>query len=160
MTIEGRVTADRREAVIAQEVLGENGASPVRTRIEVVVATGFTGYLTLPNDTAASLGLAPRGSRDAVLADGRTVDLNVYRAGRLAWTGTAGPGAWSRGVAPSRHGPPLRQRAQDQGGGWWRGPLRGVALESPPRAFSCPGCPLPRELDGRVYLDLNKSLPS
>lgn len=45
-------------------MLGENGASPVRTRIEAVVDTGFTGYLTLPNDTAASLDLAPRGSRD------------------------------------------------------------------------------------------------
>lgn len=81
MAIEGRVTAGGREAVIALEVLGANGR---RAWIEAVVDSGFTGYLTLPNEVAMSLSLAPRGSRDAVLADGRVVDLDVYRA-RVVW---------------------------------------------------------------------------
>lgn len=88
MAIKGRVTAGGREAVIAVEVLGGNGRR--RAWIEAVLDTGFTGYLTLPNDMAASLSLAPRGSRDAVLADGSVVDLDVYRA-RVVWHGRERP---------------------------------------------------------------------
>lgn len=79
--IRGRVTADGREAVISVEVLGRNDR---RMWVEAVMDTGFTGYLTLPSDLVASLDLAPRGSRDAILADGRRVDLDVYRA-RVLW---------------------------------------------------------------------------
>lgn len=81
--ITGRVTPDVREAVVALDVLGRQGrAQP----IEAVVDTGFTGYLTLPADAAASLNLPERGSETFMLADGSEVVLPVYRGGVL-WQG-------------------------------------------------------------------------
>ena len=81
MPMRGRVTTDAREAVIALEVLGDDGD---RAEIEAVIDTGFTGFLTLPAGLVRSLSLPLRGSRDVVLADGRVVALDVYRA-RVVW---------------------------------------------------------------------------
>lgn len=65
--ITGRVTPDVREVVVALDVLGHQGrAQPIKA----IVDTGFTGYLTLPADTAASLNLPGRGSETFMLADG------------------------------------------------------------------------------------------
>lgn len=45
--------------------------------IEAVVDTGFNGFLTLPSALMTSLGLPTRGARQATVADGRTVRLDV-----------------------------------------------------------------------------------
>ncbi|MDP9479560.1 MAG: hypothetical protein M3R38_28485 [Actinomycetota bacterium] len=78
--ITGRVTPDGREAVISLDVGGprDRGERSYR-RIEAVIDTGFTGYLTLPADVAASLGLSERGSERFILADGSEAVLPVYR---------------------------------------------------------------------------------
>ncbi|MBA2714371.1 MAG: clan AA aspartic protease [Rubrobacteraceae bacterium] len=81
--ITGRVTSDGREAVVALYVLGREERSQ---RIEVVIDTGFTGYLTLPVDATASLGLPERGSETFMLADGSEAVLPVYRGG-VVWHG-------------------------------------------------------------------------
>ncbi len=81
--ITGRVSPDGREAVVALDVLGREGRGQ---RIEAVIDTGFTGYLTLPGDAAASLGLPERGSETFMLADGSETILPVYRGGVL-WHG-------------------------------------------------------------------------
>ncbi len=81
--VTGRVALDGREAVVALDVLDRGGRE---RRIEAVVDTGFTGYLTLPSDAAASLGLPERGSETFVLADGSEAVLPVYR-GEVLWHG-------------------------------------------------------------------------
>ena len=81
--IDGRVTTDGREAVIALDVLGREGRA---RRTEAVVDTGFTGYLAIPADAAASLGLPERGSETFMLADGSEAVLPVYR-GEVLWHG-------------------------------------------------------------------------
>lgn len=48
--------------------------------------TGFTGHLTLPGWIVEELALPSRGVREAALADGSTVALEVYRA-RVVWGG-------------------------------------------------------------------------
>ncbi len=70
--ITGRVTPDGREAVISLDVRGarDRGERSYR-RIEAVIDTGFTGYLTLPADVAASLASrseVPRGSSSPTAA--------------------------------------------------------------------------------------------
>lgn len=90
--ITGRVTLDGREAVVALDVLGHEGRSQ---RIEAVIDTGFTGYLTLPIDATASLGLPERGSETFMLADGSEAVLPVYRGGVL-WHG------WERRIPISQ----------------------------------------------------------
>ena len=82
MSITGVVNA-RREAVLRLEVLGVNER---RTEIEAVLDTGFTGHLTIPGVIAEELALPSRGVREAVLADGRRVAFEVYRA-RVVWDG-------------------------------------------------------------------------
>ncbi|MGH3089491.1 MAG: hypothetical protein ACRDSJ_19545 [Rubrobacteraceae bacterium] len=65
--ITGHVTLDGREAIIPLDIIGRDGQIH---RIEAVLDTGFTGYLTLPTDVAGSPGLPRRGSETFVLADG------------------------------------------------------------------------------------------
>jgi clan AA aspartic protease len=48
--------------------------------------TGFNGYLTLPTALIAALGLPLVGNRQATLADGSVVALDVYRA-EVVWDG-------------------------------------------------------------------------
>lgn len=62
------------------------GADEQVTEIEAILDTGFTGYLTLPGATIEELALPSRGVREAILADGSTVVLEVYRAG-VIWDG-------------------------------------------------------------------------
>lgn len=79
----GHVTPDGREAVIFLDMLGREGQIQ---RIEAVIDTGFTGYLTLPADVTGSLRLPRRGSETFLLADGSEAVLPVYR-GRVLWHG-------------------------------------------------------------------------
>ena len=70
----GTVTADR-EIVVPLEMI-TSGKPP--TVLEVVVDTGFNGYVTLPSKVLRSLGGVSVGTRRAELGDGQIVDLEVY----------------------------------------------------------------------------------
>ena len=72
----GSVTADR-EAVLSLRVQDFNG---VMQEIETVLDTGYNGYLTLPGETIAALGLPAFGQRIVTLGDGHDVLLGVYEA--------------------------------------------------------------------------------
>lgn len=65
------------EAIIRLTVRGPGGE---RQRIEAVIDTGFTGYLTLPPDMIERLGLTRRGSARAILADGSTRLFGLFDA--------------------------------------------------------------------------------
>ena len=80
--ITGVVNADR-EAVIRLKVSGSNGQEQA---IEAVIDTGFTGFLTLPPDSIASLGLPFHSRQQVILADGSVHSLNVH-TGTVEWDG-------------------------------------------------------------------------
>ncbi len=54
--------------------------------LEVVLDTGFTGYLTLPPDAIRRLGLPSAGYRIFELANGEPFEFNTYRA-TVSWHG-------------------------------------------------------------------------
>ncbi len=66
------------------------------TRIEFVVDTGFSGTLTLPPATIATLGLVWASSLGMVLANGTQLDVEVYEAVVL-WNGSP-QATWIRAV--------------------------------------------------------------
>ena len=70
----GTVTAER-EIMVPLEMVA-SGKPP--TVSEVVVDTGFNGYVTLPSKVLRSLGGVSVGTRRAELGDGKIVDLEVY----------------------------------------------------------------------------------
>jgi clan AA aspartic protease len=72
-----------REPVIAIQVRDINGTLHARNAI---VDTGFTGWLTLPQDLINTLGLPWKELGAAVLADRTTVFCDVYSAA-LIWDG-------------------------------------------------------------------------
>ena len=80
--IGGRVT-EFLEAVIPLTVIG---CGNLRVEIDVVIDTGFNGFLTLDTSVIQTLQLASAGSRRATLADGSVVALPVY-LGNVEWHG-------------------------------------------------------------------------
>lgn len=58
-----------------------------RQEIEAWVDTAFNGGLALPRTVATGLGLPQEASADAVLADGRTVTVEMYGC-YLDWFGS------------------------------------------------------------------------
>jgi clan AA aspartic protease len=82
--IEGVVTSDREPIVR----LGVCDASGNAHEFEAVVDTGFTGWLTLPPDMIAKLGLTWREWGAAILADGSQIIFKVYDA-VIMWDGQA-----------------------------------------------------------------------
>jgi clan AA aspartic protease len=77
--IQGVVRAGR-EATIRLQVQGPKGQE---TDVEAVLDTGFTGYVTLPTAVIHSLALALQEVREAILGDGSTAFLDIYRATAL-----------------------------------------------------------------------------
>ena len=71
------------EALIAVDVEDGNGASH---SLEVVVDTGFTGYLVLPQAVISRLGLRFSGRRSVILASGEQSTVDAY-AGIVSWHG-------------------------------------------------------------------------
>jgi clan AA aspartic protease len=69
------------EATLRLTVRGPNGAT---RRITAVVDTGFDGFLTLPSETIAELGLLWNGKSQAILADGSSTSFDVYD-GVIVW---------------------------------------------------------------------------
>ncbi len=70
----GGVTTDR-EATIDLRI---RGLGNQEVQVEVVIDTGFTGFLTLPKRLLDNLGLAFIGTTQAMLADGNEVPLDVF----------------------------------------------------------------------------------
>ncbi|MGH9768707.1 MAG: hypothetical protein ACREAB_14855, partial [Blastocatellia bacterium] len=76
------VTANR-EPTIELEI---KGSGPPAQQVEVVIDTGFNGYLTLPNHLIGLLNLPLAGNRSATLGDGRAVILDAFLA-TVPWHG-------------------------------------------------------------------------
>lgn len=77
----GKITTDQ-EAIIELEIFGFTR----REKIEVVIDTGFTGSLLLPNDFINRLNLRHAGRRYGILGDGTTSVFQLYRA-KVLWHG-------------------------------------------------------------------------
>ena len=54
--------------------------------VDVVLDTGFTGYLTLPPESIRQLGLPSVGQRTFELANGELFEFQVY-LGSVSWHG-------------------------------------------------------------------------
>jgi clan AA aspartic protease len=78
--IRGVVTANR-EAIVRLVVAGPDQR---REEVEAVVDTGFNGFLTLPSQAIRTLTLPFVGHRRVMLADGRSVVLDLYLA-TVSW---------------------------------------------------------------------------
>lgn len=74
--ITGLVTAER-EAIIQLRVRGVGGHEET---IDVVIDTGFNGYLTLPRRLVSDLQLSFAGTTRAALGDDSEVQLDVFDA--------------------------------------------------------------------------------
>lgn len=80
--ITGGVNAER-EAVIRLFVRDVGGQEHER---DVIVDTGFNGWLTLPPDFITALGLRWQRFGRAILADGSETVFNIYE-GTILWDG-------------------------------------------------------------------------
>ena len=80
--IRGRVSGNQ-QALIAIDIMDGEGQP---RSLEVVLDTGFTGYLTLPSESISQLGLPSVGQRTFELANGELFDFRVY-LGSLSWHG-------------------------------------------------------------------------
>lgn len=80
--IQGTVTADR-EAVIGLTIIDGSGQLHL---VDVVIDTGYTGWLTLPPNFIAQWGLPFKRFGRATLADGTEVAFSVYDA-NVIWDG-------------------------------------------------------------------------
>lgn len=77
----GKIKADQ-EAVVELEIVGSNHSETV----EVVIDTGFTGFLMLPIDLINRLRLQLIGNRRAILGNGSQVSFDLYLA-KVVWHG-------------------------------------------------------------------------
>lgn len=80
--IQGVVNA-AYEPVVTLTLQGPSGQSP---KIEAVVDTGFSEFLTLPSVLVSEMGLSPVTRASATLADGSEAMFDVFRA-TLLWGG-------------------------------------------------------------------------
>lgn len=83
MTMTGYVDEDRLEARITANILDHLG---IAVPVESVIDTGFTGFMTLPDELIGTLRLARTRSRTMRLADGRSRRLAAYFA-TVMWHG-------------------------------------------------------------------------
>jgi clan AA aspartic protease len=80
--IAGRINL-HREAIVRLPVQSLRGREQA---IEAVIDTGFNGYLTLPPDLVAGLGLPFRRNGRAVLGDGSEITFDIHEA-IILWDG-------------------------------------------------------------------------
>ena len=80
--IKGWVSADQQALVTIEIVDGGGHPRP----LDVVLDTGFTGYLTLPTETIQRLGLTSVGQRTFELANGERFQFEAYLAS-VSWHG-------------------------------------------------------------------------
>lgn len=71
------------EAVIPLTVRGPRGEAPA---LEVLLDTGYSGFLTLPSSSIVTLGLERVAASRLTLADGTEVISALYRA-VIVWDG-------------------------------------------------------------------------
>jgi clan AA aspartic protease len=83
----GGVVNARHEAVVTLRVREPGGAE---ADVDAMIDTGFSGSLTLPAATVATIGLTRHSVVTAVLADGSIQQLDVYAA-EVEWDGTWRP---------------------------------------------------------------------
>jgi clan AA aspartic protease len=86
--IRGKVTM-QVEPVVRARVLGRNGAA---AEVELVIDTGFNGFLSLAPALIRALELRQVGFRDGVLADGSIVLFPSHLA-TIDWHGAVRTGA-------------------------------------------------------------------
>ena len=67
---------DRLRALISVPVAATSSGD--RTELAVWIDTAFNGGLVLPRQHIESLGLVKESSAEAILADGKTVELETY----------------------------------------------------------------------------------
>ena len=82
--IQGSVTPNR-EATLCLTLLRADGDTH---QLDVIIDTGYTGWLTLSPEIARQLGLSFRRFERARLADGSEVAFSVYDA-TVLWDGEA-----------------------------------------------------------------------
>lgn len=75
MSVSGRVD-EKLRALIRVPVAAE--LKEPRTELAVWIDTAFNGGLVIPRSQIESLGLVKQSSAEAILADGRTVELETY----------------------------------------------------------------------------------
>ena len=80
--IRGRVSGDAR-ALVTVEILDGEGRPRA---LDVILDTGFTGYLTLPAEHIVGLGLPSVGQRTFELANGELFEFEAYLAS-VSWHG-------------------------------------------------------------------------
>ncbi|MCY4530404.1 MAG: hypothetical protein OXD46_15415 [Chloroflexi bacterium] len=80
--IKGTVTGDQ-QALVSVDLVDSNG---LLQPIEVILDTGFTGYLTLPTDSIQELGLPSVGRRTFELANGGLFEFEAFLAAE-SWHG-------------------------------------------------------------------------
>ena len=71
------------EAWVALSVMGVDGELQ---RCDIIVDTGFTGWLTLPEADIRRLGLAGVGYRDSITASGNMERFDYYKT-LVSWHG-------------------------------------------------------------------------
>ena len=105
--INGPVTGNR-QALVAIDITGGEGRS---RPIEIVLDTGFTGYLTLPTEPIRQLGLRFVGQRTFELANGELFEFEAYIA-TVFWHGNQkdGIGAKVRQYSLAGHDPIMGQQ--------------------------------------------------
>lgn len=79
--IRGQVSEYPKEALVTVEIIDAEGQPHP---VEAVLDTGFTGDLTLSGETIRQLGLASRGQRISVLANGEQFVSEIYSA-TVSW---------------------------------------------------------------------------
>jgi clan AA aspartic protease len=78
--IRGRVSK-QREARLLLTIFAADGRE---SHLDVVIDTGFDGFLTLPSQFIRRLQLPPAGTRRIILGDGSSVELDTY-LGNVTW---------------------------------------------------------------------------
>jgi clan AA aspartic protease len=77
------VVSRNREATISLVIVNENRQTKL---ITAIIDTGYTGFLSLPSEIIAELGLSWSGIDRATLGDGSEVNFEVYAA-KVIWDG-------------------------------------------------------------------------
>ncbi len=80
--IRGKVSGDQ-QALVAIDIMDAEGQP---RSLEVILDTGFTGYLTLPAESIQLLGLPAVGQRTFELANGELFQFEAYLA-LVSWLG-------------------------------------------------------------------------
>ena len=83
----GRVD-DRGSILRAVTEVLVSGESSLQARVQAVVDTGFSEFLTLPSHAIRALGLVPEYEENLVMANGQTVKMVAYAAS-IDWDGQA-----------------------------------------------------------------------